>query len=63
MLGRGAPITLETATFLRPVSRGKILCVGLDDTDHSKESGFALPTYPTIFARFASCLTSQRWSR
>ena len=35
---------------------GKIICVGLNYADHSAESGFAVPEYPTIFARFASSL-------
>lgn len=34
----------------------KILCVGLNYRDHSAESGFEQPTYPTVFARFASSL-------
>jgi acylpyruvate hydrolase len=35
---------------------GKIICIGLNYADHSAESGFAVPTYPTVFARFASGL-------
>ena len=35
---------------------GKILCVGLNYRDHSAESGFQQPTYPTLFARFATSL-------
>lgn len=35
---------------------GKILCVGLNYVDHSKESGYELPAYPTIFGRFATSL-------
>jgi acylpyruvate hydrolase len=34
----------------------KILCVGLNYRDHSAESGFKQPDYPTLFARFASSL-------
>jgi len=34
----------------------KIVCVGLNYADHSAESGFAVPLYPTIFGRFASSL-------
>jgi acylpyruvate hydrolase len=36
----------------------KILCVGLNYRDHSAESGFQQPTYPTIFARFSTSLTA-----
>ena len=43
--------------FLPVVPRpGKILCAGLNYRDHAAESGFVLPTYPTLFARFASSL-------
>jgi 2-keto-4-pentenoate hydratase/2-oxohepta-3-ene-1,7-dioic acid hydratase in catechol pathway len=34
----------------------KIICVGLNYVDHSMESGFEPPTYPAVFARFASSL-------
>lgn len=39
---------------------GKILCVGLNYRDHSAESGFQQPSYPTLFARFASSLVGHR---
>lgn len=43
--------------LLAPVaSPGKIICVGLNYADHSKESGFATPGYPAIFSRYASSL-------
>ena len=32
---------------------GKIICVGLNYADHSAESGFKQPDYPTLFSRFA----------
>jgi 2-keto-4-pentenoate hydratase/2-oxohepta-3-ene-1,7-dioic acid hydratase in catechol pathway len=35
---------------------GKIICVGLNYVDHSLESGFTPPSYPTIFTRFTSSL-------
>lgn len=34
----------------------KVVCVGLNYVDHSLESGFTPPSYPTIFARFNSSL-------
>ena len=34
----------------------KIVCVGLNYTDHTAESGYAQPSYPTFFPRFASSL-------
>ncbi len=39
---------------------GKIICVGLNYVDHSSESGFKQPEYPTIFARFASSLIAHQ---
>jgi acylpyruvate hydrolase len=56
-LSRGAPVDLAETTLLPPLAHpGKIICVGLNYADHSAESGFEVPSYPTIFARFASSL-------
>ncbi|TPG37728.1 FAA hydrolase family protein [Roseomonas nepalensis] len=53
----GPAIDLAAVELLPPLTRpGKIICVGLNYADHSAESGFAVPSYPTIFARFASSL-------
>jgi len=42
-------------TLLPPVTRpAKILCIGLNYAAHSAESGFEVPTYPTVFARFGT---------
>src|ERR1700736_5926327 len=50
-------IDLSRAQLLAPFcAPGKIICVGLNYADHSDESGFAVPEFPTIFARFASSL-------
>jgi acylpyruvate hydrolase len=53
-----APVIDDAVTeFLPPLpAPGKIVCVGLNYIDHSLESGFTPPAYPTIFARFASSL-------
>lgn len=37
-------------------SPGKIICIGLNYADHSAESGFKQPDYPTVFGRFTSSL-------
>jgi 2-keto-4-pentenoate hydratase/2-oxohepta-3-ene-1,7-dioic acid hydratase in catechol pathway len=50
-----AELTFEPP--LRDVS--KIICVGLNYFDHTNESGFAQPDYPTLFARFPSSLIGQ----
>lgn len=53
----GSAIDLSQVALLPPLSSpGKIICVGLNYVDHSIESGFVVPTYPTIFARFSSSL-------
>jgi acylpyruvate hydrolase len=57
ILARGKPVDLDRVT-LRPVlsNPGKIICVGLNYADHSAESGFKQPDYPTLFGRFNSSL-------
>jgi len=53
----GRPVGLGEFAYLAPLRRPmKILCVGLNYADHSRESGFEPPTYPTVFARFATSL-------
>lgn len=48
---------LGEVEFLPPLRRpAKIICVGLNYVDHTAESGFVQPEYPTLFARFASSL-------
>ena len=53
-----APTVAEASVSYLPVlpNAGKIICVGLNYADHSKESGFKQPDYPTLFARFNSSL-------
>ncbi len=48
----------DAVTFLPPLTNpGKIICLGLNYTDHANESGFAEKApYPVIFTRFASSL-------
>lgn len=56
-----APLDLETIRFSPPFTASeKILCVGLNYADHSKESGYDVPTYPTVFGRFTSSLIGHR---
>jgi 2-keto-4-pentenoate hydratase/2-oxohepta-3-ene-1,7-dioic acid hydratase in catechol pathway len=44
-------------TYLPPLSRPpKIVCIGLNYADHTKESPYEQPTYPTVFPRFNSTL-------
>lgn len=56
-LACGRKIDAKSVEWLPPISRpGKIICVGLNYVDHSIESGFVPPTYPTLFARFSTSL-------
>jgi 2-keto-4-pentenoate hydratase/2-oxohepta-3-ene-1,7-dioic acid hydratase in catechol pathway len=56
-LARGRRIDTQSVQWLPPISApGKIICVGLNYVDHSIESGFVPPTYPTLFARFSTSL-------
>ena len=57
-----APV-LEEGTFeyLPLIPRPpKIICVGLNYADHTKESPYDQPDYPTLFPRFATSLVGHR---
>ena len=48
---------LASVTLRAPVPRpGKIICIGLNYRDHAAESAVAVPDYPTVFAKYASCV-------
>jgi acylpyruvate hydrolase len=50
-------IDLNSVNLLPPVSHPeKIVCIGLNYKDHSAESGFKQPDFPTVFSRFNSSL-------
>ncbi|MDH7796922.1 MULTISPECIES: fumarylacetoacetate hydrolase family protein [unclassified Beijerinckia] len=56
----GTAVDLTKVTIKPPLRRpGKIICVGLNYADHSAESGFKQPDYPTLFSRFASGFIGQ----
>lgn len=47
----------EGISYLPPLARpGKIICVGLNYADHTKESPYEQPEYPTLFPRFTTSL-------
>lgn len=54
------PLVQVAADAWLPLMRQppKIICVGLNYADHTREAAFVQPDYPTFFARFASCLTA-----
>ncbi len=61
LLDAGDPLDLDEVALLPPIATpGKIICIGLNYSDHSAESGFRQPEYPTVFARFASSLIGHR---
>jgi acylpyruvate hydrolase len=60
-LEQSPAIDLDAVRLLPPVPvPPKILCVGLNYDDHLEESGLKKPTYPEIFARFATSLIAHQ---
>ncbi len=56
-LATAPAIDPEAITYRPPLARPpKIICVGLNYADHTKESPYEQPDYPTLFARFATTL-------
>lgn len=46
------PDVPETARWGAPVARpGKVICIGLNYSDHAKESGMDIPTEPIVFMK------------
>ncbi len=57
VLSDGRLIDQANIQYLPPIERpSKIVCVGLNYADHTKESPYEQPSYPTFFPRFASTL-------
>lgn len=53
-----APVDPKSVQYLPPVVMPpKIICVGLNYADHTKESPYEQPDYPALFGRFTSSLT------
>lgn len=51
-------IAAADATILNPVpAPNKVVCCGLNYSEHIQEMGRELPEYPTLFAKFADTLT------
>jgi len=54
---QGALVEIGEQDYLPLMSRpSKIICVGLNYADHTKESPYAQPDYPTLFPRFNTSL-------
>jgi acylpyruvate hydrolase len=55
----GAVVEIDDDAYLPLMQRPtKIVCVGLNYADHTKETPYAQPDYPTLFPRFSSSLTA-----
>lgn len=53
----GEEFAADSVTYLAPLTHpGKLLCIGLNYADHTKESPYEQPNYPTIFPRYNSSL-------
>ncbi|OWT55231.1 fumarylacetoacetate hydrolase family protein [Candidimonas nitroreducens] len=53
----GQLVSEQDVTFLPVLERPtKIFCIGLNYADHTKESKYEQPTYPTIFPRYHTSL-------
>jgi acylpyruvate hydrolase len=56
-LANGTVLDGARIKYLPPLpAPPKLICLGLNYVDHAAEGGFEPPSYPTIFARFASSL-------
>lgn len=54
----GETVPADQATSAQVISRpGKVICVGLNYRSHILEMGRDLPSYPTLFAKYAETLT------
>lgn len=61
LLVSGKEIDLEKIVFLPPIQNpGKIICVGLNYTDHVTEAGSNKSEFPTLFIRLSSSLTAHQ---
>src|SRR5882724_5058841 len=53
--GKGDAMPLASVKLLAPIPRpGKLICIGLNYRDHAAESNMAIPSVPTVFAKFTT---------
>lgn len=56
-LANAPVIDPASIAYMPPIANpAKIICVGLNYADHTKESPYEQPNYPTLFPRFATSL-------
>jgi 2-keto-4-pentenoate hydratase/2-oxohepta-3-ene-1,7-dioic acid hydratase in catechol pathway len=52
-------IPLASVKLLAPIPNpGKILCIGLNYSDHAAEAGLPLPKFPVVFAKYSNTVTN-----
>jgi len=57
----GPAVDLSVTPWLAPIpDPDKVVCIGLNYADHTAESGFEQPQYPTVFGRYNSSLIGHR---
>ncbi|MES0099870.1 fumarylacetoacetate hydrolase family protein [Mesorhizobium sp. M0019] len=57
MLANAPVVDPASIAYMPPITNpAKIICVGLNYADHTKESPYEQPDYPTLFPRFATSL-------
>jgi len=53
--GGAESVTLSSVKLLAPIPHpGKIICIGLNYSDHAAETGQPIPKYPIIFTKYAN---------
>ena len=58
--GTTAPVVPPGTRLGSPIARpSKIVCIGLNYSDHAKEIGMAVPAEPIIFFKSTTALTGQ----
>lgn len=58
LIAKAPVVDLSLVARMPPLFQpGKIICIGLNYRDHSAELAIEPPSYPTVFARYATSLT------
>lgn len=53
--GATESLAVSTVKILAPIPRpGKIICIGLNYSDHAAETGQPIPKYPIVFSKYAN---------
>ncbi len=53
--GASSTLSLSAVKLLAPIPRpGKIICIGLNYSDHAAETGQAIPKFPVVFSKYSN---------